>query len=558
MEEFESDNKQRQVQEVVRTSSEEEEEEEEEEKKEREKEESEPLDAEEKSYVEPESPSEKTEPEEIPLSTENIPTYGDVFSDGMLRCMEELDAERIASLPEEKFPALKRVIKKEYLISDEEVQFVLNYKLKKIRMNFESSPRRTLSQILTRENNEVLEGNDQEEVDTYDQDSQSDGNESKDTLEEEQSHDSNDKENKDLNVGIRDHESNSSNESNNSNEPIQTVDTEDPKQELAGNEDNNRMSSIATTTPQENHVDNSNRDLDRESNISPSIGEGTSMELSSSSSPSPSPSSSSACDSIVVVQTNLDPMIDDGNNQTNSEANTDPNVKENAGTLSLEITDRTPENNLLPTRSEDLEPKRPAEEEPKVRKMTSRHLTNPKSMNRKFRSVNMRENVSVPKGYNKNDWIAEHVEIFTDQAEVVYRMVVQSCLCTEMTAGPNFTYLWADGVKVKNPLACTAKDYINYLFEWIRDLVRDENLFAPKQSNKEYPKRFLSVCTNIFKRLFRVYAHIYLHHFSLIESANAEQELNSSFKWFYYFVAGHKLVDEREFEPLSEMISTFK
>ena len=30
-----------------------------------------------------------------------------------------------------------------------------------------------------------------------------------------------------------------------------------------------------------------------------------------------------------------------------------------------------------------------------------------------------------------------------------------------------YEYLWADGVKVKKPIKCSAPDYINQLFDWI-------------------------------------------------------------------------------------------
>jgi hypothetical protein len=42
----------------------------------------------------------------------------------------------------------------------------------------------------------------------------------------------------------------------------------------------------------------------------------------------------------------------------------------------------------------------------------------------------------------------------------------------------------------------------------------------------------------IFKRLFRVYAHIYHSHFQKIVGLGAEAHLNTCFKHFIYFVHG--------------------
>ena len=34
-----------------------------------------------------------------------------------------------------------------------------------------------------------------------------------------------------------------------------------------------------------------------------------------------------------------------------------------------------------------------------------------------------------------------------------------------------YEYLWADGVKVKRPMKCSAPDYVNQLFDWIESQV---------------------------------------------------------------------------------------
>jgi len=72
-----------------------------------------------------------------------------------------------------------------------------------------------------------------------------------------------------------------------------------------------------------------------------------------------------------------------------------------------------------------------------------------------------------------------------------------------------------------------------------------------------YPKQFLPSVKNIFKRLFRVYAHVYHHHFKDIVEYQKEQELNSSYKWFYFFVTGFDLVERKDMEPLKDLQKLF-
>jgi len=73
-----------------------------------------------------------------------------------------------------------------------------------------------------------------------------------------------------------------------------------------------------------------------------------------------------------------------------------------------------------------------------------------------------------------------------------------------------------------------------------------------------FPKNFLNVVKVIFKRLFRVYAHIYHTHFQHIMNLRAEYHLNTCFKHFIYFIDQFNLVDQKELAPLAELIQQFK
>ena len=56
------------------------------------------------------------------------------------------------------------------------------------------------------------------------------------------------------------------------------------------------------------------------------------------------------------------------------------------------------------------------------------------------------------------------------------------------------------------------------------------------------------------QRLFRVYAHIYLAHFTEVICLQEEAHLNTSFKHFVYFTKEFNLIDKKEFTPLAELI----
>lgn len=61
---------------------------------------------------------------------------------------------------------------------------------------------------------------------------------------------------------------------------------------------------------------------------------------------------------------------------------------------------------------------------------------------------------------------------------------------------------------------------------------------------------FVNTVKTIFKRLFRIYAHIYHSHLDKFQLLGAEAHLNTCFKHFIYFTHAFQLVDRKELAPL--------
>lgn len=88
---------------------------------------------------------------------------------------------------------------------------------------------------------------------------------------------------------------------------------------------------------------------------------------------------------------------------------------------------------------------------------------------------------------------------------------------------------------------------------WIQSQVDNEAIF-PSAICVPFPKNFLGIAKTILKRLFRVYAHIYIEHFNQVIQLQEEAHLNTSFKHFIYFVQEFDLVEKKELAPLQELI----
>ena len=121
---------------------------------------------------------------------------------------------------------------------------------------------------------------------------------------------------------------------------------------------------------------------------------------------------------------------------------------------------------------------------------------------------NIREAVRLPPGEDLNEWLAVNTVDFYNAVSILYSTLEEFCTsksCPAMTAGHKvpfalcvvlqavsqagpadkaacvcqYEYLWADGVKVKRPMKCSAPDYVNQLFDWIESQVRPATPAVP-------------------------------------------------------------------------------
>lgn len=164
--------------------------------------------------------------------------------------------------------------------------------------------------------------------------------------------------------------------------------------------------------------------------------------------------------------------------------------------------------------------------------------------------------VKLPEGEDKNEWFAMHVVDFYNEISLLYGIVAEIDTAERfpvMGAGKKYEYHWAD-VTTQKPLKLSAPAYVDRLFTWIEDQLNDERIF-PTTLESQFPSNFKQRVSRIFRRLFRVYAHIYYSHFNYIIQQSAQAHVNSCFKHFVLFVKEFGLVDDVEMEPLRDVIS---
>ncbi|KAH8410661.1 hypothetical protein KR009_011105 [Drosophila setifemur] len=171
--------------------------------------------------------------------------------------------------------------------------------------------------------------------------------------------------------------------------------------------------------------------------------------------------------------------------------------------------------------------------------------------------INLRQVVRLPHGENLNDWLAVHVVDFFNRINLIYGTVSEFCneiTCPTMSGGSRYEYLWADGELYKKPTALSAQKYIEHLMDWIETQINNESVF-PVSTDVPFPKNFSAISRKILTRLFRVFVHVYIHHFDRLVSIGAEAHVNACYKHFYYFVQEFDMISGKELEPLQEMTS---
>lgn len=168
--------------------------------------------------------------------------------------------------------------------------------------------------------------------------------------------------------------------------------------------------------------------------------------------------------------------------------------------------------------------------------------------------------VKLPKGENENEWLAVHVVDFYNQINMLYGTITEFCsptTCPRMIATNEYEYLWSFE-KGAAPVSVSAPKYVECLMRWCQDQFDDETIF-PSRKDGVFSERFPEkIVIPMLRRLFRVYAHIYCHHFNEILELNLQTVLNTSFRHFILFAQEFNLLRPADYGPLLELVTELK
>jgi len=171
----------------------------------------------------------------------------------------------------------------------------------------------------------------------------------------------------------------------------------------------------------------------------------------------------------------------------------------------------------------------------------------------------VRSLVQKPQEEKLGEWLTENAIEIYKEIEFIYGVLKDYCTkdnCPSMTAGRRFEYLWADGEKYIQPVKLPAPEYVKMLMLWVQKGLEPyaEKIKGGDAGDYSSDRVWRKTLRNIFKRLFRVYAHIYHSHIMVIKELGVSKHVNTSLKRFVFFVHEFKLISLQHMEPLSDLI----
>jgi len=166
--------------------------------------------------------------------------------------------------------------------------------------------------------------------------------------------------------------------------------------------------------------------------------------------------------------------------------------------------------------------------------------------------------VFLHKGADYYDWLADNTVSFLNEAVIIYSSIMEFCTketCPVMSAGPKIQYKWLEGknVRTAKPITLCAPEYVDKFLSWAQTNLGDEKVL-PLSVGKKFPKTLPGIIRNVFKHVFRIYAHIYLNHLRNIIALGNDDYVNSSFKHFIHFANHFQLMEIQDYTPLKDLI----
>lgn len=114
--------------------------------------------------------------------------------------------------------------------------------------------------------------------------------------------------------------------------------------------------------------------------------------------------------------------------------------------------------------------------------------------------------------------------------------------------------MWCDGITFVNPISIPARTYMKFCLLWSQKQLKDPAIIA-STPNAHYSANSISTWKMMYRRLLRVYAHLYINHkddFDKIGSLG--QVLQCMIRRFLLYGIESGLASKRELLPVKGIL----
>lgn len=113
--------------------------------------------------------------------------------------------------------------------------------------------------------------------------------------------------------------------------------------------------------------------------------------------------------------------------------------------------------------------------------------------------------------------------------------------------------MWCDGVTFKQPISIPARTYMKFCLLWTQQQLKDPKVITTAP-NALYSADSLSTWKMMYRRLLRVYAHLYINHQEDFEKIGAlGSVLQCMFRRFLIYGIESGLTSKKELFPVKEI-----
>lgn len=122
----------------------------------------------------------------------------------------------------------------------------------------------------------------------------------------------------------------------------------------------------------------------------------------------------------------------------------------------------------------------------------------------------------------------------------------------------SFEYLWCDGITFVKPISIPARTYMKFCLLWTQKYLKDPEIVT-STPDASYPSDINTTWKMMYRRLLRVYAHLYVNHKEDFDKIGVlGLVIQCMMRRFILYGIESNLTRTKELEPVKKVLKRFQ